>query len=78
MQFPGVLIHGHSRLGAAVAFSVVKIEGGDGMLAENAFKRDAAVHRLGCVISHTFIVVLPAYKALGQEVLTLRVETLWN
>ena len=58
MHFPDVFIHGRRRLGAVVAFVAIKIEGGDATFAENTFERDAAVHRLGCVISHRFIVAL--------------------
>ena len=43
------------------------------MFAEGAFECDAAVHRVGSVISHIFIVVLLAERARGQSVCNLRV-----
>ena len=46
-------------MGAAVAFRVIEIHGGDRVLAENAVERNAAVQRLGGVVAHTFIVVFP-------------------
>ena len=78
MQFPGMLIHGRSRLSTIIALGAVKIASGDTVLAENAFERDAAIHRLGCVISHSFHCSSICALAFGQEVLTLRVEALWN
>jgi hypothetical protein len=59
MQFFGMLIYGRRCLGAAVAFRVIEIHGGDRVLAENAVERNAAVQRLGGVVAHTFIVVFP-------------------
>jgi len=53
-----MLIDHRCRLRAAVAIGEVEIESRDAMLAEGALERSAAVHRLGCVISHIFIVVL--------------------
>ena len=53
-----MLINHCRRLRAAVAIGVVEIESSDAMLAEGTFKRGAAIHRFGCVISHNFIVVL--------------------
>ena len=53
-----MLIYGRCRLRAAVAIGAVEIEGGDAMLAEDAFECGAAIHRFGCVISHTFSLVL--------------------
>src|ERR1700730_7207323 len=76
MQFPGVLIHGRSRLGAAVAFRIVEIKCGNGMFAENAFELGAAVRRPGGVISHNLIVVFPPGTTSGQEPLTLRLQTM--
>ena len=49
-----MLIYGCCRLRAAVAIRAVEIEGGDAMLAEDAFECGAAIHRFGCVISHIF------------------------
>ena len=49
-----MLIDRRCRLCAAVAISAVEIEGGDAMLAVSAFECGAAIHRFGCVISHTF------------------------
>ena len=56
MQFFGMLSYGRRCLGAAVAFRVIEIHGGDRVLAENAVERNAAVQRLGGVVAHTFIV----------------------
>src|ERR1700674_5294663 len=70
-QFPGVLIHGRSRLSAAVAFRVVETKWGNGMFA-SAFEGGAAAHRPDGVISHNLIVVLLPGTTSGQEVLTLR------
>jgi hypothetical protein len=67
MQFRGVLIHGSGRLGAAVAIIAVERESADGMLAENAFERYAAVHLFGGVVSHVFIVVPLAAKFRGMR-----------
>ena len=58
MQRSSMLIDHGCRLRAAVAIRDVEIEGADAMLAEGAFEGRAAIHRLGCVISHIFIVVL--------------------
>jgi hypothetical protein len=46
------------------------------MLAEGAFECGAAIHRLGCVISHIFIVVLLPVRALGNGCATFEQETL--
>ena len=61
-----MLIDRRCRLRAAVAAHAFKIECTDAMLAEGAFKGDAAIHRLGCVISHIFILVLLTVWALGR------------
>jgi hypothetical protein len=49
-----MLIYPCCRLCAAVAIRLLKIEGGDAMLAEGASEGGAAIHRFGCVISHIF------------------------
>ena len=67
-----MLIDGSCRLCAAVAIRVVEIEGGDAMFAEGAFECDAAVHRVGGVISHIFIVVFYLLRAVGQSACNLR------
>jgi hypothetical protein len=41
------------------------------MFAEGAFECDAAVHRVGSVISHIFIVVFLAERAVGNRRATL-------
>jgi hypothetical protein len=61
-----MLIYRCCRLRAAVALCAVEIEGGDAMLAEGAFECGATVRRLGCVISHIFIVVLLPVPDFGQ------------
>ena len=61
-----MLIYHCCRLGAAVATRAVEIEGGNAVLAEGAFECGAAIHRFGCVISHTFIVVLTTCKGFGR------------
>ena len=66
-----MLIDHCGRLGAAVAIRVVEIEGGNAMLAEGAFECGAAIHRLGCVISHIFIVVLLVVPSWGSSCATL-------
>ena len=47
-----MLIDRRCRLRTAVAIGAFEVEGGDAMLAEGAFER-AAIHRCGCVISHS-------------------------
>jgi hypothetical protein len=47
-----MLIHCRSRLGAAVAVGVVKLQRGGAMLTENACERGATIDLFGCVISH--------------------------
>jgi hypothetical protein len=63
------------RLRAAVAIGAVEIECGDAMLAEGAFECGAAVHWLGSVISHIFIVALLLCRVLGNRCATLEQET---
>ena len=46
------------------------------MLAESACEYGAAIHRFGCVIAHTFIVVLLPLRALGNRCATFLQETL--
>ncbi len=53
-----MLIDGSCCLGTAIAIGVVEIERSDAMFAEGTGEGGAAVHRLGGVISHIFIVVL--------------------
>lgn len=74
MDQGSMLIDHCSRLCTAVPVRHVEIERGDGMLAEGAFECGAAVHRLGGVISHTFIVVLLKARVLGQWVCNFRAE----
>jgi hypothetical protein len=71
-----MLIYHPCRLCAAVAIPAVEIEGADLMLAEGAFEYGAAVHRLGCVISHIFTVVLVPVPVLGIRCATLDQQTL--
>ena len=52
MEFRSVLIDCRCRLGTPVALGAVKVEGGDGVLAVNTFERDAAVQRIGGVVTH--------------------------
>ena len=66
MQQGHMLIDRRRRLRPTVAISAVEIEGGDAMLAEGAFECGATVRRLGCVISHIFIVVLLPVPDFGQ------------
>jgi len=57
MRFSRVLVHRLSRLSAPVAIRAVEIQRADAMFANDAFERDSAVHRLGCVVSHITILV---------------------
>jgi len=66
-----MLIYRGCRLGAAVPIRAVEIQGGDAVLAEGAFERDAAVHRFGGVISHIFMVVLPGVRVVSNRCATL-------
>jgi hypothetical protein len=61
-----MLIYHSRRLRAAVAIRALEIEGGDAMLAEDAFECGAAIHRFGCVRSHIFMVVPLPVRVLGQ------------
>lgn len=61
-----MLIDGGCGLRPTVAGGVVEIEGVDTMFAEGASECSAAVQRFGCVISHSFIVVLNGGADLGQ------------
>jgi hypothetical protein len=72
MLFPNVLVYGRSRLSAMVALGTIKIERRHCMWTENTLKRDAAAERLGCVISHSSILVLPVQGPSKQEMLTFR------
>jgi hypothetical protein len=54
MRQGNTLIDRRCRLRAAVTVRALEIEGCDSMLAEGTFERRAAIHRLGCVISHIF------------------------
>jgi hypothetical protein len=71
-----MLIDRSCRLRAAVAIRDVEIERGNAMLAEGAFESGPAVHRFGSVMSHVFHCSPPAGLGCGQEVCTLRAETL--
>jgi hypothetical protein len=62
-------------LRAAVAVREMEIEGCNSMLAEGAFERRAAIHRFGCVISHSSMVVLLLVLALGNRCATLGQHT---
>ena len=65
MQCRSMLIHYCCSLGSAIADRAVEIYCVDAMLTESAFERGAAAHRLGCVISHIFILVLSACRSFG-------------
>ena len=54
MRCGSMLIYGFCRLSTAIANRAVEIQGGDAMLAEDAFECGAAVHRFDGVISHIF------------------------
>jgi hypothetical protein len=58
MQRGSMLIDYCCRLRAAVAVRALEVEGGDAIFAEGALECGPAIHRLGCVISHIFMVVL--------------------
>jgi hypothetical protein len=65
-----MLIYRYCCLRAAVAVYAIEIEGGDAMFTEGAPECGAAVRRLGCVISHIFIVVSSScagFWALGVQ-----------
>jgi hypothetical protein len=66
-----MLIDHGCRLRAAVAVRAVEIEGADAVLAEGTFERGAAVQRFGCVVSHTFSVVLLTVRVWGNRCATL-------
>jgi hypothetical protein len=74
MQCGNMLIYHRCRLRAAVAVRAVEIEGGDAMLAEGAFEFGAAIHRLGCVMSHIFTLVLLPVQVWGNRCATFREE----
>ena len=59
MHNRGVFIHDPGRLGAATAVSAVEVENGDGVLTEDARKRDAVVDRFDAVMSHSSDCSLP-------------------
>jgi hypothetical protein len=67
MQFGRVLIYCRRGLGATIAFRVVEVQGTNGILAERAFKGDAAVHPIGGVVAHNFIVVAPRLVIWGKR-----------
>jgi len=63
-------IYHSRRLRAAITIGAAKVERGDAMFAEGAFKSGAAVHRFGGVISHISILVLLRglrFGAIGVE-----------
>jgi hypothetical protein len=66
-----MLIDHCCRLRATATIVAVEIEGGYAMLVEGAFEFGAAIHRFGCVISHTFTVALPLVRVLGIGCATL-------
>ena len=74
MQCRSMLIHYCRSLGSAVADRAVEIYCVDAMLAESAFECGAATHRLGCVISHIFIVVHATCSVMGNRCATLEQE----
>ena len=57
MQLPHMLIDCSRRLRAPIAFRVIEVKRVYAEFADGAFKRDAAVQRLGGVVAHSFIVV---------------------
>src|ERR1700674_4747429 len=63
-------------LACGLPFVLLKSGVGDAMLAESACEYGAAIHRFGCVISHTFIVVLLPRRALDNRCATFLQETL--
>src|ERR1700690_1249858 len=67
-----MLIYHGRRLRAAVAIRDLEIEGGNAMFAEGTLECGAAVHRLGCVVSHLSSVVLSSAPGPGQKVCNLR------
>jgi len=74
MQGRGMLVHYCRSLCAAVADRAVEICCVDAMLAESAFECGAATHRLGCVISHIFIVALLPVGVLSNRCAALEQE----
>jgi hypothetical protein len=66
MQQSSMLIHRRCRLRPAVAIHAFEIEGGHPMLAEGAVERRAAIHRFGCVIFTSSIVVFNYFSGGGQ------------
>jgi hypothetical protein len=61
-----MLIHCRCRLRSAAAVRDLEIESCDSLLAEDALERRAAIHRFGCVIPHSSIVVLLPDRLLGH------------
>lgn len=66
-----MLVDHRCRLRAPVSKGAVEIERSDTVLAKSALERGAAIHLFGCVISHTFIVVLPTVWSAGVGCATL-------
>lgn len=52
MRFLDMPVDGRSCLGTAITFAVVEIKRVHGKFADSAGKRDAAVQRLGGVVTH--------------------------
>jgi len=52
MRFPDVLVDGRGCLSAAVALAVVEIKRVHSKFADDTCERDAAVQRLGGVVTH--------------------------
>ena len=71
MQCRSMLIHYCRSLGSAVADRTVEIYCVNAMLADSAFEYGTATHRLGGVISHTFIVVHATCRVMGNRCATL-------
>jgi hypothetical protein len=67
------------RLSAAIALRSVEIKGGNAMLAEGAFERDAAIRRFGRVISQgSHYSPYRLVGALGNGCATFGWETLFR
>ena len=76
MESFGVLIHGGSCLGAAVAFHMVELKRIHAEFASHAFERDAVADLLGCVVAHCFIVIHVARTTFEQQGLAFRRKAL--
>src|SRR5882757_10484864 len=74
MRFRGVLIHRLGCLRAAVAVRGVEFQRTDAMFAGDTLESDAAVHRFGCVVSHSIIVAANPRNSSGHWVCDFRVK----